>query len=207
MIENVVVGRLAVNCWIIPLNDEHAQDGLQPCIVIDPGADALHIIARLEELRLYPRYILLTHGHFDHTGAVAALLETFHQYEPKLAIHEKDMIRIKTVTPNTFAAKLWTPIPNPSFFLNEGDAIGPFKVLCTPGHTFGSVCFYDESKNLLFSGDTLFANGYGRTDGPGGSFPAMQESLKRLSLLKAETQVFPGHGETTTIAGEFLSQQ
>ncbi len=215
MIENVIVGNLSANCWIVPLNENADETKLSPCIVIDPGADASLIIARLETLCMYPRYILLTHGHFDHTGAVAELMDYFHQYEPELAIHPEDAAFINPETQeelfNSFsfferryASVIWQPLPVlPSILLNDNDEIGPFKVIHTPGHSLGSVCFFYQAENVLFSGDTLFAGGIGRNDGPGGSPLAMRKSLKRLLLMDAEMKVFPGHGPATTIRKEF----
>jgi glyoxylase-like metal-dependent hydrolase (beta-lactamase superfamily II) len=221
MIENVIVGKLAVNCWIIPLNEKNADEStLAPAIVIDPGDDASLIITRLAELRLFPRYILLTHGHFDHTGAVAELMEHFSGQNSKLAppilaIHEDDAPFVHPETRQAYfeahltpahvryAAIIWTPMPIPSILLKDGDEIGPFRVIHTPGHSLGSVCFFDEARNQLFSGDTLFAGGIGRSDGPGGSTKLIGKSLKKLLLMDKKIEVFPGHGPATTIGAEF----
>lgn len=218
MIEHVITGKLAVNCWIIPLNKNTGKNQTSPCIVIDPGEDASLIIARLEDLRLYPRYILLTHGHFDHTGAVSNLMDFFHRYEPELAppilaLHHDDAVFVNpetryslfdTLSPQQrrFAEIIWAPIPVPDMLLHDGDSIGPFKVIHTPGHSSGSVCFFNEDEQQLFSGDTLFAGGIGRSDGPGGSGESIRKSLEKLLAMDADIQVFPGHGPTTTIGGE-----
>jgi glyoxylase-like metal-dependent hydrolase (beta-lactamase superfamily II) len=216
MIENIIVGKLAVNCWIIPLNEKTADETQSaPCIVIDPGDDASLIIAQLEASRLFPRYILLTHGHFDHTGAVADLMEHFSEYTPELAIHEDDAAFVNPETRQAYfqanlsaaharyAEVIWLPIPIPTRLLKEGDEIGPFSVIHTPGHSLGSVCFFDKAKKQLFSGDTLFAGGIGRSDGPGGSTELIGKSLKKLLLMDKNIEVFPGHGPATTIGREF----
>jgi glyoxylase-like metal-dependent hydrolase (beta-lactamase superfamily II) len=96
-------------------------------------------------------------------------------------------------------------MPIPSILLQEGDTIGPFRVIHTPGHSLGSVCFFDEAKQQLFSGDTLFDGGIGRSDGPGGSTELIGKSLKKLLLMDKNIEVFPGHGSTTTIGGEFYA--
>jgi glyoxylase-like metal-dependent hydrolase (beta-lactamase superfamily II) len=225
MIEHVTVGDLAVNCWIVPLDKNADEHRSSPCIVIDPGADASLIIARLETLRWYPQTILLTHGHFDHTGAAAELMDHFTGYKqgfplwkPELAIHEDDadfvnpdkrqrLFEDLSPAQQRFAALIWTPMPNPTLLLKAGDEIGPFKVIHTPGHSLGSVCFFDQAKNRLFSGDTLFAGGIGRSDGPGGSTELIGKSLKKLLLMDKNIEVFPGHGETTTIGGEFYANR
>ena len=99
-------------------------------------------------------------------------------------------------------AMLPKPLSEPDLVLEEGDIAGPFKVLHVPGHTPGSVCFYDEKNNVLFSGDTLFRGDCGRTDLPGGDRDQLRQSLKRLLSMKGETIVCPGHGPATTIAHE-----
>jgi glyoxylase-like metal-dependent hydrolase (beta-lactamase superfamily II) len=214
MIEHVIVGNLSVNCWIIPIGENSDQPQTNPCILIDPGDDAHLIIARLETLRLHPQYILLTHGHFDHTGAVADLMEHFHQYKPELAIHKDDADFVNPDKQHTlfanlspaqqrFGAMIWAPMPRPTILLKDDDTIGPFKVMHTPGHSLGSVCFFDQARNQLFSGDTLFAGGIGRSDGPGGSTMLIGKSLKKLLLMDANIEVFPGHGPATTIGQEF----
>jgi glyoxylase-like metal-dependent hydrolase (beta-lactamase superfamily II) len=93
-------------------------------------------------------------------------------------------------------------MPSPARLLDEGDKVGPFTVLHTPGHTPGSVCFFLEQDSLLFSGDTLFQGGEGRTDLPGGDYPAIVKSIRRLLTLDDNTAVFPGHENITTIGDE-----
>jgi len=93
----------------------------------------------------------------------------------------------------------WSEMPSADILLEEGSTIGPFTVLHLPGHTPGSVAFWDKSEGVLFSGDTLFADGYGRTDLPGGDSAAMAKSLRRLFELDEDIEVYPGHGRTTTI--------
>jgi glyoxylase-like metal-dependent hydrolase (beta-lactamase superfamily II) len=93
-------------------------------------------------------------------------------------------------------------MPSPTRLLAEGDTIGPFTVLHLPGHTPGSVGFFRESEGALFSGDTLFRDGSGRTDLPGGNSNHLEESLHRLMAMDADILVYPGHGEATTIGAE-----
>jgi glyoxylase-like metal-dependent hydrolase (beta-lactamase superfamily II) len=173
-------------------------------------------------LKLCPRYILLTHGHFDHVAALPELLSALagdpafaSRPSPEIAIHREDAAYIGPGAYEThrlslaaatgsseYIDRIWQPIPAPTRLLEEGDRAGPFTVLHTPGHTPGSVCFFMEREKLLFSGDTLFQGGEGRTDLPGGDFQAIVKSLRRLLALDSGIAVFPGHEAATTIGEE-----
>jgi glyoxylase-like metal-dependent hydrolase (beta-lactamase superfamily II) len=98
--------------------------------------------------------------------------------------------------------KFWEAMPAPGLLLEEGSSIGPFRTLHLPGHSPGSVGFYDEGRGLLFSGDTLFRGDMGRTDLPGGSWDKLQKSLSRLFTMDGGITVYPGHGPLTTIGEE-----
>jgi glyoxylase-like metal-dependent hydrolase (beta-lactamase superfamily II) len=218
--EPLVVGAIATNCWIVPITQDTGATGAAPCAVIDPGDEAPRIIARLKAQNLYPEYILLTHGHFDHLAALPDLLTLLAsdaafagRPAPEIAIHSADAAYLGpdayAVHCRSFTAAagnadyinlLWKPMPSPTRLLEEGDVIGPFTVLHTPGHTPGSVCFLWE--RLLFSGDTMFQGGEGRTDLPGGDGHAILKSLRRLLAMDSSITVFPGHEGTTTIGDE-----
>lgn len=184
------VGPIGTNCYI--LEDEKTREAA----VIDPGGDAPEILRALEGAEL--RYILLTHGHYDHTGAAAELLEAF----PKAAlyIHRADF---QDVDPTLFPLRTQVPAVN---FYGEGDWISfggdriKLQVLQTPGHSEGSVTL--RCGGLLFCGDTLFAGSCGRTDFPGGSVPKMLASLRRLGELEGDLRVLPGHMEPSTLEAE-----
>ena len=213
MIDVFVAGAIATNCWIYAWDTQ--GQGTGECAVIDPGADAEHIISRLERLKLRPRYILLTHGHFDHIAALPALAAAYRDGPLTIAIHRDDRDYLgagaRQIHRRSFAVAagnaayvdaLWEDMPEADELLDEGSVIGPFTVLHLPGHTPGSAAFYDKNARVLFSGDTLFQDGFGRTDLPGGSWPQLQQSLLRLFAMDRDIGVYPGHGGTTTIGEE-----
>jgi glyoxylase-like metal-dependent hydrolase (beta-lactamase superfamily II) len=204
-IARLEVGMFSTNCWVYI-----CDDGV---FVIDPGGDAEAIINFLESKQIAPSHILLTHGHFDHVLALPQIHSAFPDAE--IAIHRADRDFVgdnafkrhcsdcKTAAGNDrFIRDNWQDMPSATRFLEDGGTAGPFAVLHTPGHTEGSVSFYDKDARVLFSGDTLFCGGVGRTDLWGGDMDKMNESLKRLLTLADETRVFPGHGGPTTIGME-----
>ena len=174
------------NCYILH------QEASSSCVVIDPGYTPEVILDFLAGKGLKLEAILLTHGHFDHVGAVRDLAaETGCQ----VYLNPDDL----SMPPRMTAGPLYY-----TDTYSDGDTLSPagipFQVLSTPGHTPGSVCLIAE--NFLFSGDTLFAGSCGRTDLPGGSTRAILESLRRLAALPQDYSVHPGHGESTTLAWE-----
>lgn len=184
------VGPLGTNCYI--LEDEKTREAA----VIDPGGDAPVIQRALEGVKV--RYILLTHGHYDHTGAAAELERAFPQ--AAMYIHRKDL---EDVDPSLFPLR--TQIQGANFYdegawITFGEDAVKIQVLHTPGHSEGSVTL--RCGNLLFCGDTLFAGSCGRTDFPGGSMEKMMASLRRLGELEGDFQVCPGHMEVTTLEEE-----
>ncbi len=190
-IDCLVLGGYQVNCYIV------RPEGSDHCVVIDPGFEPETILRFLQEQELTVDAILLTHGHFDHVGAVMELLE---KTGCKLLMHKKDWI----VTGNPVAAWIF-PLAGRDLkgleFCAEGDVLSlaglTFTALETPGHTKGSVCYRCE--DVLFTGDTLFDGSCGRTDLPGGNQDSLGLSLKRLKKLPENYRIFPGHGSSSTL--------
>ena len=191
-----VVGPVATNVHLL------ADARTREAIAIDTAIPSLDWIAdELRERDWTLRLVVTTHGHWDHFGENASVAE--HTGAP-IAVHPLDAARLTDPQP------LWAPfeIPPcvPAVDLAEGGEVrfGEIRltVLHTPGHTEGSVCLWSADEGLLFSGDTLFAAGWGRTDLPGGSDEQLVESLIRLSTLEDSVRVLPGHGRETTIGRE-----
>jgi len=193
----VIVGPLETNCYLFFCPET------RECAVIDPGAEAELIFPLITHLNLKPVIILNTHGHVDHTGAN---LEIKERYQVPIALHQADLPLLEESLQLEFGLMLGArPTPRPDRLLADGDEIKigqtGLQVIHTPGHSPGSVCFY--SAGILFSGDTLFCGGVGRTDLPGGSWKDLIHSLRtRVLTCPDETLVLPGHGPRTTIAEE-----
>ena len=182
--DTLPLGAYQTNCYILK-NEGKA-------LVIDPGYEPETILSHLRRENLTLEAILLTHGHFDHVGAVKKLAA---QTQCKVYIHPAE---------DTMPAMLTAGKLHYTHTYGEGDiwelAGLTLRVFHTPGHTPGSVCLLCQ--DVLFSGDTLFAGSCGRTDLPGGDWATIQKSLKRLAGMEADFTVCPGHGEATTLSRE-----
>jgi hydroxyacylglutathione hydrolase len=214
MVERLIVGPMDTNCYLY-------SNGKKECVVIDPGGDEERIIASVNMLKMIPAAILLTHGHFDHTAAVGRLRDHYKKdgITLHIAIHKADHKYLGHNARRSYQETLsqlglsgademegiFTPLPEPDLTLQEGHKVlsTGLVVLETPGHTKGSVCLYSEKDALVFSGDSLFFMGIGRTDLPGSSEKSLLEAIRtKLLTLPPETRVFPGHGLDTTIERE-----
>ena len=168
------------------------EENSPTCLVIDPGYEPDTILDEAKKLGKEITAVLLTHGHFDHVGGVKELAA---ETGCPVYLHEAEL----SMPPQMTAG--------PLFYTNtygEGDFVEAaglsFKVLHTPGHTPGSICLLCE--NAMFSGDTLFWGSCGRTDLPGGSWATIRKSLLRLAELSGDYDVYPGHGDATTLSFE-----
>lgn len=184
------VGPIGTNCYL--LEDEKAH----VAAVIDPGDEAGRILQVIKDDGVDVKYILLTHGHYDHTTAVPELHQALPQAE--IYIHKADA--------NGAGSRLFPlagQIPDLKFY-DEGDALTlgelTIQVLHTPGHSKGSVTL--KVGDVLFCGDTLFAGSCGRTDLAGGSYDEIMASLKKLGELPGDCHVCPGHDVTSTLERE-----
>jgi glyoxylase-like metal-dependent hydrolase (beta-lactamase superfamily II) len=196
-VEPLIVGPLFSNCYIVW--DEDKKEGA----VIDPGDDADNILKVVKELGIKIKYILATHGHFDHVGAVAPLRR---ELKVEFLAHKDDFFFIENGenAANRWGVAIEQP-PKPDRFIDDGEKImvGNFEieVLHTPGHSPGGVSFLNDS--MVFAGDTLFQGSIGRTDFRKGSIEDLSKSIKtRLYTLPDDTLVYTGHGPVTTIGDE-----
>ena len=189
-IKTLCVGSIGTNCYI--LCDEAAG----VCALIDPGGDAAAVSAAVAETGCAPQAIFLTHGHYDHTGAVAELQKAW----PEIPVY---LNHRDACNGDPYLARLFPPIPGARDY-DEGDTfpVGGLtvSVLATPGHSEGSVTL--RCGDVLFCGDTLFAGSCGRTDFPGGSWETILRSLGRLGKLEGDLAVYPGHMEPSTLDRE-----
>lgn len=196
-VEVLIVGPLFSNCYIVW--DDNEKQG----VIIDPGDDADLILKTVRKLGIKIKYILATHGHFDHVGAVAPLKR---ELKVEFLAHKDDFFFIED---GENAARRWgveiEQPPKPDRFIDDGDKIkiGGFdlEVIHTPGHSPGGISFlYNQ---MVFGGDTLFQGSIGRTDFRKGSFEDLSNSIKtRLYTLPDNTIVYTGHGPITTIGDE-----
>lgn len=193
----IVAGPIGVNCYIV--KDEATNEG----IIIDPGGNAGEIIKAVSDEKMTVKYVVNTHGHSDHIGANTEICQALNA---KLLIHKADKDMLTDSKKNlSYFMGLNIISKMADEFVAHGDVIEfgtiKLKVIHTPGHSEGGICLYGE--NVLFSGDTLFADSIGRCDFPGGSEIVLIRSIKeKLMVLPDDTKVLPGHGPATDIAWE-----
>lgn len=191
-IENLSPGGFAANCYLLTSGND--------AVLIDPTAPVAAVRAALQKKNATLRAILLTHGHFDHLLTAEKLRDAF---RVPLLVHKEDAEMLDNGEKNASASFLYQSVccsPADQTFVG-GNTLSfgaiTLSVMHTPGHTKGSSVFLTEG--IAFTGDTLFAEGYGRTDLWGGSTSALLSSLKALSRLDPTTRIYPGHGEHTAL--------
>lgn len=191
------VGPLAVNAYILE------DPASRKAVVVDPGGDGEALLSEIGDRGLSVEKILLTHGHFDHVGAVGLLRE---RTGAPVHIHPDDVDRMLGAKRQGMLFGLWVPSPpKPDVLVAEGDTVpfagAEFRVAHTPGHTPGCVTYMVG--RMAFVGDLIFAGSIGRTDLPGGSYETLLESVRRkIFVLPDDTVLLPGHGPATTVGEE-----
>lgn len=189
LIKTLPVGQLETNCYVV------TNENTLECVVIDPGDESNTILDYIESNRLKCAAIMLTHGHFDHTGAVDAVAE---ETGATVYMNSRDDERV------TKSEQLRYRLPDNGINYDDGDIIDAaglrFEIIATPGHTPGGVTI--KCEDCLFTGDTLFRGSLGRTDLDGGDMDKELASLKKICSLEGDYEVYPGHMGSTTLQRE-----
>lgn len=198
-VRTIVVGKLMTNCYVV-INEHEA-------VIIDPGGNAEKISGFLDENRIKPVAIMLTHSHFDHVLAVSELVQ---KYNIPLVASDKERRLLENK--EKVAARPYMSVPiclTPDILLADGEKYAPFtdgtyfNVLHTPGHTEGGASYYSETLNAVFTGDTLFYMSIGRSDFPTGDHEQLIFSIKeKLLPLGDGVVIYPGHGSSSLIGEE-----
>lgn len=193
LMKQLILGPMENNCYLIQSDDN------QTLYIVDPSCDAQKIIECAEHYFNFEQtIILLTHAHADHIGAVKELVSELNVTE--IMLDDKDIILYQS--PENVIMPFWPLHQDLPQTTNVHDT-DDFKVIFTPGHTLGGVCYYFEKEKRLFSGDTLFYRSVGRTDLPGGSDTVLTKSVREnIYTLPGDTTVYPGHGCATTVSDE-----
>lgn len=189
LIKTLPVGQLETNCYVVT-----NEDTLQ-CVVIDPGDESNTILDYMESNHLKCQAIFMTHGHFDHIGALCAVAE---ETGADVYMNEKDTMI------NNGILRRGVELPENLRSYDDGQVLNyagmNFEIIATPGHTPGGVCI--KVNEALFTGDTLFRGSCGRVDLPGGDPQEEMRSLKKLCLLEGDFEVYPGHMDSSTLQRE-----
>ena len=203
-ISSLILGMISTNVYFVQNTETNYL------IIIDPAASADRIKNKIAAMQGIPEAILLTHGHYDHFGAAAEVREAYTLEDGShipVICEEEEQAVLDDPEANTSPMHGVSATLKADQYVKDGDILHlagfTIRVLHTPGHTIGGACYYFPEEHALFSGDTLFCESYGRTDFPTGSSRQMTESVRRLLReLPEDTDVYPGHEYTTTIARE-----
>lgn len=204
----IPVTPLDQNCSLLIVTTD---SGEKSAVLVDPGGDCDRVVQACQNHQVHPEAIWLTHSHFDHCGGVAKVLEHFnvplfgHRAE---ATFRQSVLQVCEMY--GLRGSGMENCPEPTNYLEGGEVLSlgdvAFDVLFTPGHSPGHLCFYGKEFEVLIGGDALFAGSIGRTDLPGGDHQQLLQSIEReLMVLPDQVVVYPGHGPTTTIGRERLS--
>ena len=187
------------NCYVV------IDENTKRAMVVDPGGESEKILSVLKYNNATLDYIVLTHGHGDHIGAINEIKSHF---DAKICIFytEAEFLKNKNLNLADYVG-VQNPNISPEIYLKDEDIITigsiNFKVIHPPGHTSGSICLYNSENKILISGDTLFRNAWGRTDLPTSNFESIIKSIEeKLMILPDDTIVYPGHGKITLIKDE-----
>ena len=189
LIKTIPVGHLETNCYIV------TNENTLECVIIDPGDESNTILDYLEDNRLKCKAIMITHGHYDHTGAADTVAG-----ETGATVYMSKADDSRVMNSHSFVYAL----PDNGIYFADGDVIRAagmdFEIMSTPGHSQGSVTI--KRGNALFTGDTLFKGSCGRTDLEGGSTEAILSSLRKICCLDGDYEVYPGHMESSSLIRE-----
>lgn len=191
----LVVGQMQTNCYLV------AESNSKETIIIDPGDDADYIIRIISDNKLIPKKIIATHGHFDHIMGVTELKLA---YNIPFLIHKNDAFLVSNMQKSAkhFLGINTDPPPSIDQFISSDTKIS-LEIIETPGHTPGSICLYLKEGNILFTGDTIFAEGgVGRTDFSYSSVKELTKSLNKIFMLPQNTTIYPGHGNPSNLTKE-----
>lgn len=194
-----VLGSMATNCYTV------ANTETREAIIVDPAARADYLINMYANQKLRPIAVLLTHGHFDHIGALEQIKKQYPDIQVYIGKDEEDVLRRPELNlSEMFGISISSSADK---FVEDGDTISllgtNIKCIHVPGHTKGGMCYYFPEEKLLFSGDTLFCSSIGRSDFPTGDGQALIENIeKKLLTLPEDVTVYPGHDSRTNIKRE-----